>query len=177
MLVVVACIVILLGLLMPAAQGVLKQVDKAKASTDIATVSVGLRQYYNDYGVWPTNTSATLTAPMLQDVYLILTGSNQNSGNPRHIVYLHIKAKDLKGVSTTLSSGLYPVSAGSATTNWVDPWDHSYMMSFDTLGSNSTIIPGGTANASFAVWSGGPDGAVDNASTTAAKNSDNIVSW
>ncbi len=179
MLVVVSCIVILMGLLMPGVNYALKQADKTKAQTDINTLALSLRQYYNDYNDWPTNfAAATPTAQELQAVYLILSGSNLNARNPRRIIYVNPKPQDLKGINPALTAAnLYDVNAASAITNWVDPWNHSYMMNFDFTFSDHTLVPNNTNASTLAVWSGGPDEQVGTTPATEYLNKDNPKTW
>jgi len=165
LLAVILVISILVGLVTTAASSAMKQAKIARARSEIATLGIALRQYYNDYSQWPTNNiNAPLTDSQLQSVYLILSGSNFNNGNPRQIAYLHVPASSYQGISSVLgSSGAYP--AGGSSIAWVDPWMNAYMLAFDSLGNGQVTVlnPPVTTNISgFAIWSAGPDMSVLN---------------
>ena len=194
LLVVMAIISMLAGLLMPALSKAREAAKKAKAQTGINSFAVALKAYYTEYGTWPysggtyTIPSSILDAAQNKNLYLMLSGSDVDlagtaGGNPRKMVFLDFKPSELKPVSATAVSGVYPASTGT-TTNWIDPWNNSYRVRLDDNGDGTVPVfdSSATIQGSFAIWSAGPDKKVDPAETSAtsfikADNKDNIYSW
>lgn len=194
LLVVMAIISMLAGLLMPALSKAREATKKAKAQTGINSLAIALKAYYTEYGTWPysggtyTIPTSVLDATQNKNLYLMLSGSDidlagTTGGNSRKIPFSDFKPSELKPVSTTASSGVYPASTGT-TTNWVDPWSNSYMVRFDDDGDGTVPVYGSSATikGSFAIWSAGPDKKVDSTETSATSptktdNKDNIYSW
>ena len=198
LLVVIAIIAILIAILMPALSGAKTTARKQVAGTNINGLKMGLKAFFNEYGNWPTKADGTvptdyLTAAELDGLYHILIGENRyldstSAGcNARKTAFIDIKSSDLKAVNTTLANGVYPYLTTGTATNYVDPWNNSYMVRFDDNGNNLTETYGASAGNltianDLAVWSAGPDGKVDSTETdpvnpTKTNNKDNVTSW
>lgn len=199
LLVVIGIIALLAGLLMPALGGAKTAAKKAKAKSAINILSIALKAYYNEYGTWPHDGTGIPPLGQLnpqQNEYLqqMLSGrdidlaGNEPStpgggGNPRLIPFMEFKQEDLREVNAA-----YSLSPGSGVFNFVDPWNISYLISFDEDGNNQVNIPGYTStalppapplfvNGGFAIISGGPDVLIDPADPwhTQPANRDNIT--
>jgi len=197
MLVVISIILVLSGLLGAGFSKARVMAKRAKAKNDISQLGDALRAYYAEYDTWPTYANNTvppnrLTLNELQALYQILGGVDRaldttvtGVGNPKQIVFLQPSLAEMKTVIDT-GGNLYSVGA-SAVTNWVDPWDRSYMVMLDSTGSGKTVAYGITVGSppivpcGFAIWSAGPDMKVNDAETSLTdsqtENKDNLTSW
>ncbi len=206
LLVVIGIISILIAILMPALSNARTAAKKQLTTTNINGLKVALNGYYNEYGTWPTDISGNvptdnLTAAQLDGLYHILIGENRyldstTAGcNSRRVAFSNFKATDLKAVNTSLVNNVYSYLITGTATNYVDPWNNSYMVRFDDNADNLTETYSAssgnhTISGGFAIWSAGPDGKVDNSTTAASAgletdpvnptqsiNTDNLTSW
>ncbi len=147
LLVVIAIIAILAGLLTPALSSAREQAKKAKSQTQISALSIALKAYNNEYGMWPIAGSSDYTLVTNSDnpkLLLILTGDRTqvllNGGsdvaNPRGIAFLDIKSSD------TNSAGVL-----------INPWSKPVQFVFDGDGDNSVNTGFATVTGGFAIWS------------------------
>ncbi len=165
LLVVVGVLIVLVALLTPAISSIQKQAAVSQAQSDVASLTAGLNRYLNDYGHYPLRYSGTPSTFQLQQIYQILSGVNISGLNPRNIVYIHPNPKQLKVVSNAQKAyppfavGSFQADSSGTYTNWVDPWDGSYMVLFNmNVPGNDTIsVPSNDIGAPFAIYSFGPD--------------------
>lgn len=194
LLVVMAILVVLTGLLTVGLSQARTTSRKLRAREDIGQIATALNAYHSEYDTWPTlqdNSipAAKLSPSELDALYQMLSGKDRTLdatgtgvGNPKNITFLRPKASQFKTVVTVGS--VYRV-AGSAETNWVDPWDTSYMIVLDSNGDNQNFAYGNAANpiikGGFSIWSAGPDQQVDETEPTIKDsipvNKDNVSSW
>lgn len=135
LLTVVAIIAILVGLLFPAIGSAIKRAERAKAQATVTGLAVAFKGYYNEFGRWGTNVSAS--------------AGNVTTGvfaNARGTVLYDFPAKDID------SSG-----------NFVDPWRQPYRFQADPSYSGTVSVSGTNVAGGIAVWSKGPDGTEYNA--------------
>jgi prepilin-type N-terminal cleavage/methylation domain-containing protein len=198
LLVVITIIGILMGLLMPALRGARDAAKRSRAQASIQAIGVALKAYYNEYGNWPTDGTSVpntiLDSSQLNCLYNILLGTNANLStatasptgvNPRQITFLEVKKTDSKTVNPVIANGVYKYLVGGKTV-FTDPWENSFMISFDHDGDNYTEVyrSGGALKVlgGFAIWSAGPDKKIDDMETdlnspTKTVNRDNLASW
>jgi prepilin-type N-terminal cleavage/methylation domain-containing protein len=101
MLVVIAIIGILAGLLLPALSAARRQALKVRARNDVKAIETAFRAYYQEYQMWPTNNVTTAaglynptpdeltTMEVSGDASAILEGLNNNTNNPKNIVFIN----------------------------------------------------------------------------------------
>jgi type II secretory pathway pseudopilin PulG len=164
LLTVIAIIIILAGLLMPALGRARRQAKIAKARTDVGNLATAFRSYYVEYGTWPVTVGTPM--PVDNDMRRLLAGISITNtpylGNPRATVYMEFKARDLVNGA------------------FVDPWGNVYMCQFDHDYDRLCPSPfqgGLNIEEGVLVWSRGPDGLTDTAGEHSTLNRDNIKSW
>ena len=149
LMVVITIIGILLGILLPVINAVIRNAQKQQAETEVKALEIALRGYQTRYNRFPPGTGEP-GQPVRQAVLDILSGVNSGGDNPAGARFLEYK-------SSSVQNGEY-----------VDPWGKPYQVSTDTNldnrnGSHSVPRP-------ILVWSGGPD---EDLSTI----NDNIKNW
>ncbi|MBQ6470481.1 MAG: prepilin-type N-terminal cleavage/methylation domain-containing protein [Victivallales bacterium] len=171
LLVVIAVILVLAGLLVPAVNGAIKKAEMAKAKAAITTLYNAIKQYESTYGKLPIASGVSanaLTDAQYQWLIQLLQGdssiSDYTTYNPKNIRFLEVQGN---------SPGVYQ-----------DPWDQRLQVAFDhdyngqiDGSSSGASIPGlgSTIYYSVVIWSIGPDG--DSASGNDKKNADNVYSF
>jgi prepilin-type N-terminal cleavage/methylation domain-containing protein len=113
----------------------------------------------------------------------VQSGTAAIEGNPRKIVFLEFKSKDLDA------------SAGITKGSFLDPWGRPYHFRLDVNYQNQITYPFDTPQipgtpvpgVGFLIWSNGRDGQYDQNDTivtpsplvvkSSAKNKDNVTSW
>ena len=136
LMVVVTIIGILVGILLPVINSVIRNGQIQQAKADVSTLEIALRAYQTRYTRFPAATGEP-GQPVRQALLDILSGSDAGSDNPAGVRFLEYK-------SSSVQNGEY-----------VDPWGKPYQVSTDTNLDNqnaSLSIP-----RPILVWSGGPD--------------------
>ena len=138
LLIVIAIIGILMGLLFPALNGVMRSARKAQASNDVSQIATAILAYQTEYGQWPTNASGS-PSDVGGTFLLALMGTNT-----RGITFIEVN--NAKGKKSGLSTN------GA----FIDPWGNAYQYVVDTnYGSSVSNTPsmfGATPRRSVAVW-------------------------
>jgi type II secretory pathway pseudopilin PulG len=184
LLVVISIIVILLGLLFPAFQGVQNQAKKTQAKNDLTQIVIAVNGYYTEYGKYPVVTDDT---PVINtgDLFYALRGvaggtaNASDAANPRKIVFLNIPdAKD----QAAPHSGVR-----TSDSQWFDPWGTTYKVTIDGTYDNQIVNPYGATGGAGAdplragviARSFGKDGAIGDKNKGDGKftGSDDAISW
>jgi type II secretory pathway pseudopilin PulG len=194
LLVVVALIMVLIGLLVPAYNRVREGQKGAQAKVVMGQLAIALQRYQSEYGRLPFDpdnkpTNETLTAVHLENLMkllndgenLFITGpkTGTHEGNPKNISFFPANARDLKKVGS-LKNGTYPAAETGGQTVLVDPWGNSYMIALDFDGNDDIEVYGNqSVKGAIAIWSAGPNKIVeDNPGTTKVNEADdNLNSW
>jgi prepilin-type N-terminal cleavage/methylation domain-containing protein len=148
MLVVIAIIMILIGLLVPAFSKVKDHAKKVRANAEARQIETAWKAYLADHRVWggaPVGSSARQMGPT-EVAWL-------QGANPKGIMYLEIQA-------SALVSGYF-----------VDPWKRAYEFAVDTDYDNQVPLGPTVAMRSVAVWSLGRNG------TRELVGGDDIQNW
>src|ERR1700730_17624425 len=113
LLVVITIIVILLGFLFPAFQGVQDRARKVQAKNDLTQIATAVNAYYTEYGKYPLVAADTIYGPggaTTDALFNELRGLASATQNPRQIVF--ISPPDVKdgtnprsGIGTTTKTG------------------------------------------------------------------------
>jgi len=170
LLVVIAVILVLAGLLVPAVNGAIKKAEMTKAKAAIVTLYNAIKQYESTYGKLPipsgVTTEAALSDANYQWLIQLLQGdssiTNYTTYNPKNIRFLEVQ--------------------GNTPGQYQDPWDQNLHVAFDInyngqISGSDASVPGvsGTIYQSVVIWSVGPDG---NSNTGDHKdNGDNVYSF
>jgi len=142
LLVVIAIIMVLIGLLMPAAMGVKNAARKARAKADVKQLDIALKAVLSDYQVWPNAIGgpSTSSRDVLNDVIKFLNGTDV-ANNTKGVCYMEFDKASTNGVG------------------FVDPWSQYYKIA---LGDNGQVTPTGASGSAIprpvAAWSVGPPG-------------------
>lgn len=183
LLVVMLIVVILLGLLFPAYQGVQNQARKTQARNDLMQIVTAVNAYYTEYGKYPltpssptdtTYGSATTNEKIVNELRNVTA-----TENPRGIVFISPpNAKDAG--SPRLGISYTPATLGQ----YFDPWGEPYRIRVDTNYDNQVSNPYPADSAlpdirqGVITWSGGKDRKTpDNGGAQSLKNSDDVISW
>ncbi len=179
LLTVVAIISILVGLIVPTIAYARTQTLKTRARSEIDSLRIALRSYYQEYGYWPIppGTNWVDLSTMLNGNVHPQTGVAAGAGswaatnNFRGIRFMEFKQDSV-------------TSGGS----FIDPWGTSYCVLMDhgggavgrsvwtdgTREDNQVTNPnGGQIQAQIAIYSYGPNKANGNG----ADNTDDVKSW
>lgn len=148
MLVVIAIIVLLIGLLMPAISGAFKKAKVARASSEAKAIAGAVRAYYTEYGRMPTNSATDVTygaTPPNSQLMNVLrslnaTGNGNYANNLRRIVFLEIPPKAL-----------------DASGNFIDPWKTQYRIVIDSNYDGSPAVATVTSYGPNRASGGGDD--------------------
>jgi type II secretory pathway pseudopilin PulG len=153
LLVVISIIIILMGLLFPAFQGVQNQAKRTQAKNDVAQIVTAVTAYYTEYGVYPLNSQnnggtsdtvygdpgGTFSSADLFNVLRAIPDGNYNANNQLNsksvVFFTGQEAKDQKnprggfysGSSAVTNANGYSVKPGS----YVDPWGDEYAVFID----------------------------------------------
>lgn len=155
---VLSIIVVLPALLLPALSAARDQARKAEARTTVMAITAAVKQYYVEYGKYPTGAATGEDVTFSTDnnrVFDILRAvPGTEAENPRRIVFLEAKTSQ----STPPKNGF-----GSDGVLY-DPWGKPYFIRIDTNNDGQVANPyrknGGPdlVRAGVIVWSLGPDG-------------------
>lgn len=181
LLVVISIIVILLGLLFPAFQGVQNQARKVQAKNDLAHIVTAVNAYYTEYGKYPVVTDDTPIANTGDLFYTLraIANGTANAGdaaNPRRIVFLNVPEANPQSAPRS----------GIKTTDgqWYDPWGTPYKIAIDGNYNNQIDTNPYSANAGSSplqtgviAWSLGKDKQGGSGDKKSAVSSDDVISW
>ena len=161
LLVVVTIILIVMGLLIPAASTVLRKADINKTRTAVRTLQMAISQYETTYGILPfTNTYSVDTTFENADYDNLLStlAALNTDFNPKRVKFLEVDKNN----------------------EYLDAWDNDFYVALDldysgTL-DDASVRGFGTLSTSVAIWSKGPD-ELESATDSDTENADNINSW
>ncbi len=185
LLVVITIIVVLLGLLFPAFQGVQNQAKKTQAKNDLAQIVTAVNAFYTEYGRYPTaaTTDASATfgpggASTNDVLFNELRGLPTAPLNTRQIIF--VSPPEAKDQNTP--------RAGIKTSNgrFYDPWGSEYAIVLDADYDNQvTPNPYGANNGAggspvrqgVLAWSVGKDMLLGKNGNNKFSGSDDVISW
>jgi prepilin-type N-terminal cleavage/methylation domain-containing protein len=182
LLVVITIMMVLLGLLFPAFQGVQNQAKKTQAKNDLSQIITAVNAFYTEYGKYPLPTGASGDAytyggprgESSRGLFDALRGLDATL-NPRQIVFLSPPdAKD----QTNPKGGI-----GRTDNQFYDPWGFAYSIRIDADYDNQVPNPhnadtgAGPAQIRQGViaWSSGKDGNLGKSGNFSG--SDDVISW
>lgn len=192
LLVVITMIVVLLGLLFPAFQGVQNQAKKTQAKNDLTQIVTAVNAYYTEYGKYPLVNADSIygrSGAPSDTLFDELRGLSSATQNPRQIVF--ISPADSKDASNPRAG----IVTQDVTVNgvaikkgeFVDPWGNSYNIKIDGDYDNVVTNPyGGSGGAGsdsirqgVIAWSFGKDGVLGDKRKNDGKfsGSDDVISW
>lgn len=183
LMVVIAIIAILLGLALPAYQGVLERAKKVEAKNDLIQIATAVNAFYTEYGKYPLTTGTSgdgyscggTTGANCRDVLNPLRNLDATL-NPRQIVFLSPPE------DTTQTN---PKGKIGSDGQFHDPWGSPYGISVDADYDNqvpNVYVPdtgAGPAKVRQGViaWSLGKDTKLGNNGDNKFTNSDDVISW
>ena len=184
----ITIIVVLLGLLFPAFQGVQNQAKKTQAKNDLTQIVTAVNAYYTEYGKYPLVAADAVYGPggaSSAVLFNVLHGTNVTE-NPRQIVFLNPPdAKDATNPRSGIATQDATVNGVSIKTGeFVDPWGTSYAIAIDGDYDNQiTPNPYGNNNGAGAsplrqgviAWSLGKDRVLGKSGKFSG--SDDVISW
>jgi len=185
LLVVIGIIGMLVAILLPVVNKVMKKGESVRAKADVDSLVTAWTSYYNEYGKWPvdlgsgnklrylwnaggsqdaTENASTGIESDANTVQLLAPDTVTLSGNNM------LKNYNPKGVQLLT----YQQESLGTDRSMIDPWDQKYKFLFDLNGDGKVeMADGRIVYNSVAAWSCGPDG-VDG---TADEQKDDITSW
>lgn len=103
MLVVIAIVLLLAGLLLPAVAMVRRQAKIAAARTEVKQIEAAWRQYYSAYEKWPPMLSYTSTFVRIEGAVaaLLTRGETDAVNNPKRLRFLDFKRLNADGTPVT----------------------------------------------------------------------------
>lgn len=145
--VVLAILIVLAGVLVPAADGYIERSRLARAQSDMREIGLAFRRYRQDTGAWPSDAPETTLATAVQE----LTGFECLYRNAFELQgwdgpYLNRGARVGESVRVATSDPARP--------GVVDPWGRPYVLCSFAAGYLGAGTPG-----SLVLLSKGPDGA------------------
>jgi prepilin-type N-terminal cleavage/methylation domain-containing protein len=187
LLVVITIIVILLGFLFPALQGVQDRARKVQAKNDLTQIVTAVNAFYTEYGKYPIATPSDSTfgpggSPTTNEIlFNDLRGLAASTLNPRQIAFISPPdAKDANSPRSGIATGASNVG------QYFDPWGKNYAIRIDGDYDNQVDNPysqnaGSTPKLRNGViaWSLGKDGAGGSGSPNknTGNASDDVISW
>jgi prepilin-type N-terminal cleavage/methylation domain-containing protein len=195
LLTVITIIAILMGLLFPAIGVVKDQARKAEAKAAVSQIAAAVKQYYTEYGKYPSTATTTPTADATvggpdsgsdnSDLFNVLrdrdAGVNASHAlNPRRIVFFEGKS---------VADNTAPKGGFDSTGKFYDPWGSQYGVSIDFDYDNILTVPYTDFAAPAAprtgcgAFSSGKDQKLGTAGDKSYRNttkntlSDDVVSW
>ena len=184
LLVVITIVVVLLGLLFPAFQGVQNQAKKTQAKNDLTQIVTAVNAYYTEYGKYPLVAADTVYGPggaTNDALFNELRGLASATQNPRQIVF--ISPADVKDATDPRSG----IGTTTKTGQLFDPWGNPYNVAIDGNYDNQITNPYGASGGAGSdpirqgviAWSIGKD-ATQGRKSPASSNlsgSDDVISW
>ena len=196
LLTVIAIIIILAGILLPAISGSLKKADVTKARAQMTTLANAIKQYQAQYGKMPIPKNHDENEALDEDEYKWLIEILQNQTPTKPDDYGTLAKHNPRGIK-------FLDIVGNSPGEYKDPWDNDYHVFMDTnhddaisKTQNKTskdavtsfipgLIPKAKKNAgdkydpiyyySVLIYSRGPDGD-DNNTVSNSTNKDNVYS-
>lgn len=167
LLTVIAIIIILAGILLPAISGSLKKADVTKARAQMTTLANAIKQYQATYGRLPTPTGHSEASALSTNEYkwLLLILQNEtidDSTNSSLKSYGTSKSVNSKGIK-------FLDIVGNTPGEYKDPWDEDFQVFMDgnfddkITSSSVTGLDGSPFYYSVLIFSYGPDGSSGNA--------------
>ena len=138
LLVVIAIIGILMGLLFPAVNGVMRSARKAQASNDVSQIATAILAYLTEYGQWPTKASGS-PSEVGGDFLKALMGPKT-----RGITCMDVNAAKGKKSGTN--------SAGTFIDPWANPYKYVVDTNYGSSVSGTDLMFGPPPRRSVAVW-------------------------
>jgi prepilin-type N-terminal cleavage/methylation domain-containing protein len=180
LMVVIAIVVVLAGLLFPAAQSVLDRAKKVQAKNDLTQIVTAANAFYTEYGRYPTDqttdAAATYGGSTSSKVLFDELRAKTASFNARQIIFIS-PPED--------STQTRPKGKIGSDGQFHDPWGTAYSVRMDANYDNNVDnaytdgSAGGDSSANYALrlgviaWSLGKD----ETKATTLKNSDDVISW
>ena len=162
LLAVIAIILALAGLILPAVSKARTAARKTAARTEIKQIETAWTHYFAEYQAWPGNVDGTTCYPIAKDMANLLEGSNVwNNANPKRISFMHFTR--INAVSNPISP--WGNRQGAST-------DDSYFCRFDADYDNTipaapaggpTNQPPGDVHRSVIVWTVNQDARTNDA--------------
>jgi len=150
LMVVILVIAILAGILFAGVSGAIKRAKRLQAQATVTALAAAFRQYYTEYGRWPTTSTGNLKVDA--NMVDMLTGNNNPTyPNAKRIVFMEISTNQ------TTSSGL---STPWVSSSGVNDNHKYYWCKFDVNNQgyvDSAGYPNPTrVNMGLAVWTTEP---------------------
>ena len=188
LLIVIAIIVVLASVLLPAMNSVMKKAEATKARVEAKSLVNAWKAYFNEYGRWPVGANYKL----FEDAIFLGDKQNADEASSTGIVMIANVMTNIMYPNASLYAGMnmHPIcteynakrevfltyQADSVNTNgdMVDPWGNPYKVMFDVNRDGKVDRPAlGSLSAtsvydSVISWSMGPNG---------VESSDDINSW
>ena len=184
LMVVIVIIVILAGLLFPAAQSILERAKKVQAKNDLIQIVTAVNAFYTEYGRYPI----TATTDMTYGTY----------GNPSGTLFNELRAKTIS-LNTRQIQFISPPEDNTQSNprgkigsdnQFHDPWGNAYVIRIDADYDNQVPNPYGSSGGAgpdpvrqgVLAWSVGKDTKLGNNGDNLFRNangtqSDDIISW
>jgi len=166
---VIAIIMILMGLLLPAFNAAKEAARRAQAHSDVTNIVTAVNAYYTEYGTYPLPATSGSTDAVFgangsaytnDQLINVLTCSNTStwtnpSPNPRMIQFLTANnVKTPKSPTAGLATQSTNTASDGATINagaYIDPWGNPYVIIIDAPYAGN-ITQGVTTYYSDAAW-------------------------
>jgi len=192
LLVVTTIIVVLLGLLFPAFQGVQNQAKKTQAKNDLTQIVTAVNAYYTEYGKYPLINADSIygrSGAPSDTLFDELRGLSSATQNPRQIVFISpADSKDANNPRSGIVTQDVTVNGVAIKKGeFVDPWGSSYNIKIDGDYDSAVTNPyGGSGGAGsdsirqgVIAWSFGKDGVLGDKRKNDGKfsGSDDVISW
>jgi type II secretory pathway pseudopilin PulG len=193
-LIVIAIIVALASVLLPAMNAALKKADATKARAEVKSLVNAWKAYFNEYGRWPVENDNRLFNLELEGKYRPLAGEEGEKNESTGIVMVVTVMTNIMYPSASLYAGkknMNPIctkynpkrevfltyradSVDKKRGDMVDPWDKPYKVMFDVNRDGKVdrpkigSLPATSVYDSVISWSTGPDG---------RESADDVNSW
>lgn len=169
LLVVIAIIGLLMGILFPAINGVIKTMKRNQARTDAQQIAAAINLYWNEYGRLPVEVADQrldeageddvnyFTQEISREIIQVLIGENTDL-NPKEKVFLNLQTTDIDG-------------------RFLDPWDTQYYIKLDRDYNNKIryLNTTGRHGVKAVVVSAGPDRNLDQTAGMQTSDEDNVA--
>jgi type II secretory pathway pseudopilin PulG len=207
LIVVIAIIIILAGLLIPAYQAAQNQARKAQAKNDLTQIVTAVNAFYTEYGRYPVNptlwgcattgdisfswddppaTRCDYNDKVLNELRACTATDTSCSAvatlNTRQVAYL---SPPLVKDPNNPRSGITTIAANTPKGTYYDPWKSPYNLVIDNSYDNHVPNPyGNTGGAGVnplpqgvIAWSNGADQLLGGNPEGTYTNSDDVISW
>jgi prepilin-type N-terminal cleavage/methylation domain-containing protein len=137
MMVVIAIIIILASLLIPAVMKAIRKAKERRAATTAKNYALALECYYREYGAWPANVGDDSSATKFDGSHVEFLSGTTTNDNSRKIRFMEFPEGE---------SGLK------------DPWGNYYKFVLDKNYDGKVSVNGKDIKREIAIWSLGVDG-------------------